>query len=408
MTSVTRVTRHTDEYRRISVALFLAGFSAFSLVYCVQPLLGQFTREFHVSAAQSALSMSVSTAALALSIFLMSAVSEAFSRKRVMLVSLFGAALLNLLAAVAPGWPLLLLCRAAEGLVLGGVPAVAMAYLAEEIDPKDLGAAMGLYVGGTAFGGMTGRVCIGLLSEFTSWRVAMAVMAGLGLLAAWGFGQLLPAPRHSMQRRASGLSEHLSAWRTHLRTPGLSILFALGFLNLGVLVAVFNYLGFRLSAAPYHLSMAAISMIFVVYLLGSLASFVAGKFADLFGRVPVLLSGLGVSLGGVTFTLGQPLAVILVGMMLVTVGFFVTHSVASSSVGHLARRAKGHASALYLLAYYAGSSVVGLAGGWVWGAGNWTLLIGFCAGVLLLGVLLVLRLRAVVPRGTSTATASAP
>ncbi|ULH15085.1 MFS transporter [Deinococcus sp. KNUC1210] len=363
----------------------------------MQPLLGQFTREFHVSAAQSALSMSVGTAALALSIFLMSAVSEAFSRKHVMLVSLFGAALLNLLVAFAPSWPLLLLCRAAEGLVLGGVPAVAMAYLAEEIDPNDLGAAMGLYVGGTAFGGMTGRVCIGLFSEFTSWRVAMAVMAGLGLLAAWGFGHLLPASRQVAGRRVLRMGDQLSEWYAHLRTPGLPILFALGFLNLGVLVAVFNYLGFRLSGAPYHLSMAAISIIFLVYLLGSVASSVAGKLADRFGRVPVLLTGLGFSLVGVTCTLGRPLPVILFGMTLVTVGFFVTHSVASSSVGHLARRAKGHASALYLLAYYAGSSVVGLAGGWVWGAGNWTLLIGFCAGLLLMGVLLVVRLQKVVP-----------
>jgi YNFM family putative membrane transporter len=142
-------------YLRIALALFLAGFATFSL-YCVQPLLPAFVREFHVGAASSSLSLSLSTGMLAVSILCAGALSGRVGRRGPMFASMTLAALFNLLAAVAPSWHLLLAWRALEGFALGGVPAVAMAYLAEEIAPEGLGLSMGLYVGGTAFGGMIG------------------------------------------------------------------------------------------------------------------------------------------------------------------------------------------------------------------------------------------------------------
>ena len=59
---------------------------------------------------------------------------------------------------MTPSWHAILVIRALEGLALGGVPAIAIAYLAEEIEPRGLGFAMGLYIAGPAFGGMAGRV----------------------------------------------------------------------------------------------------------------------------------------------------------------------------------------------------------------------------------------------------------
>jgi hypothetical protein len=60
------------------------------------------------------------------------------------------------------------------------------------------------------------------------------------------------------------------------------------------------------------------------------------------------------------------LPVVAIGILLVTIGFFGAHAVASGWVGRLAGDAKGHASSLYLLSYYMGSSFVGSAGGWFW------------------------------------------
>ena len=119
----------SPEYKRISLALFLAGFATFSLLYCVKPLLPELARTFAVSPAQSALALSVSTGCLAISIVLAGALSEGLGRRKLMFISMALAALCNLVASYLPQWHALLAARALEGILLGGVPAVAMAYL---------------------------------------------------------------------------------------------------------------------------------------------------------------------------------------------------------------------------------------------------------------------------------------
>jgi len=257
---------------RITLALFLAGFATFSLIYSVQPLLSEFAREFRLDAATSSLALSATTGALAISILAMGAFSETLGRRGLMFGSMCAAALLNLGCAVAPTWPVLLAARGLEGLVLGGVPAVAMAYLAEEAPPSRLGFAMGLYVSGTAFGGMTGRVAMGVMTQLWSWRVALGVVSAVDLAAAVAFLLLLPSSRHFVRRAGLSLGTHLLAWRRHLRQPRMSALFLVAFLAMGAFVTVYNYVGFRLAAPPYALDQAQIGLIFLIYLVGMAAS----------------------------------------------------------------------------------------------------------------------------------------
>ncbi|MBV8250671.1 MAG: MFS transporter [Comamonas sp.] len=366
------IKRGTPEYRRVSLALFLAGFATFSLLYCVQPLLPELARTFAVSPAQSALALSVSTACLAVSIVLAGALSEGLGRRKLMFISMALAALCNLLASFLPQWHALLAARALEGILLGGVPAVAMAYLSEEIDPKGLGFAMGLYVGGTALGGMLGRVGMSAMTEFWGWRQALAALSVMDLMAALGFVWLLPNSRNFSKKSGLGARYHLQAWGLHLRHPGLPLLFLIAFGLMGVFVSIYNYAGFLLGGAPYHLSQLEISHIFYAYLFGIVASPVAGGLADRLGRGPVLIAGTLLMAAGLVLTLFEPLAAIVVGIVLLTAGFFVAHSVASGWVGRLATQAKGHASSLYLWGYYMGSSVLGAGAGWFWSRWGWS------------------------------------
>jgi YNFM family putative membrane transporter len=377
---------------RITFALFLAGFATFSLIYSVQPLLALFAREFRLDAAASSLALSATTGALAISILAMGAFSETLGRRGLMFGSICGAALLNLGCALAPSWTVLLLARGLEGLVLGGVPAVAMAYLAEEAPPERLGLAMGLYVSGTAFGGMTGRVAMGIMTQLSSWRVALGVVSIVDLVAAAAFVILLPPSRHFVRRAGLSIVTHLAAWRSHLIQPGLAMLFLVAFLAMGAFVSVYNYIGFRLAAPPYSLGQAQIGLIFLIYLVGMVASSWAGALADRFGRAPILVLGALIALAGLGLSLSAPLALVILGVAGLTVGFFVAHSVASGWVGRLASANRSHASSLYLLAYYMGASVLGSAGGWFWRWGGWAAVTGYCCaamfGVLGLGVLL--------------------
>ncbi|WP_427024833.1 MFS transporter [Aureimonas ureilytica] len=387
--------RHgTREHRRAGLALFLLGFASFSLIYCVQPLLPAFAKSFGVSPAESSLVLSLTTGFLAVSILLAGAFSQALGRRGLMFASMAGAAVLNLVAALSPSWHGLLAARALEGFVLGGVPAVAMAWLAEEIEPAHLGRTMGLYVGGTAFGAMIGRVGLGVATEFMSWRWAMGGLGVICLAAALGFLALLPPSRHFEARRGLAFRFHLSAWARHLRNRALLRLYAIGFLLTSLFVTLFNYSTFRLTGAPYGLGQTEVSLIFLAYGFGIVSSSLAGRLSDRYGRRPLLTVGFLLMLAGVLLTLSSALPLIACGIALVTTGFFIGHSVASGSVGALARGHKGHATSLYLLIYYLGASVTGAVGGWVWQAGGWPAIGALTAGFALLGALLSRGLKA--------------
>ncbi len=374
-------------HARISVALFLAGFATFSLIYCIQPLLPAVAGHYRISAAESSLSLSLTTGFLAIAILCAGAVSESLGRKGLMAVSILGGSVLNMAAAIAPNWHTLLIARAVEGVVVGGVPAVAMAYLAEEIHPKGLGKAMGLYVAGTACGGMSGRVVCGILADLSSWQMAMGLTGLLCLISGLGFWLLLPPSRNFVRRPGLGVAQHVDLWLGHLRRPGLPWLFGVGFVSMGGFVTVYNYLGFRLQAPPFSLSHSQIGLIFTAYVFGMIASQQAGGLADRLGRGPVLMAGAVIALVGLGLTLMDDLLAVIAGVVLVTSGFFMTHSVASGWVGRLATEAKGHASSLYLLAYYLGSSLMGSSGGWVWAWGHWPAVAAFTAMLFLVALL---------------------
>jgi len=344
--------------------------------------LPDLARAFSVSAAESSLALSVSTGTLALAILVAGALSSSLARKTLMFASLGLAALFGLCAAIAPSWHLLLALRALEGLALGGAPAVAMAYLAEEIEPAGLGAAMGLYIGGNAAGGMAGRVVTGLVAEHADWRIALAVTGALGLAAALGFAGLLPASRNFAPRPFAGVAPHLAVWRRHLRDRRLVALFAVAFLAMGGFVTVYNYAGFRLTAPPFALGQAAVGAIFLVYVAGIVASPTAGALADRFGRPVVLAGGVGLTGLGLAVTLVDSIPAIVVGIALLTAGFFAAHTVAGGWVGARAKGDKAHASSLYLLAYYLGSSVMGSLGGLAWTEAGWGGIGAFVAAML--------------------------
>lgn len=384
ITDVAGVKPGSRAYRRISLGMFLAGFATFSLLYCVQPLLALLARTFQVTPLESSLALSLTTGFLAVAILCAGPLSEVVGRRGLMLTSMCAAALLNMASALMPTWPLLLTARALEGLALGGVPAVAMAYLAEEIHPRGLGLSMGLYIGGTAFGGMSGRVGIGVLTELTSWRSALTILGALALIAALAFPWLLPPSRSFRQRSGLDPAYNLSLWHDHLRHPGLRGLFLTGGLLMGAFVTVYNYTSFRLTGAPYSLSPTQLSLIFGVYLLGMAASPVAGALADRLGRAPILAAGIAIAVAGIAVTLLNGLAAIITGIAILTVGFFIAHAVASAWVGALAAHAKAHAASLYLLLYYLGSSILGSAGGWVWARGGWAAVAAFAIFLLVL------------------------
>src|SRR5918997_1872815 len=227
--------RGTPAYRRLGAAMWCAGLATFVLVYCVQALLPTLAAEFDVSSSVASLALSATTGTLALAIVPLSAVAESWGRARVMTAALAASAVLGVLAPLAPTFATLVAVRALQGVALAALPALAMAHVTRELAP--------------------------------------------------------PPPRVRLRELGVPL-------RAQLSDPGLCCLFGIAFLLMGGFVTVYNYLGFRLLAAPFELPAALVGLVFLGYLAGTWASTGAGRLGARFGRRRVLWAAVLLAVAG--------------------------------------------------------------------------------------------------------------
>ncbi|WGW11096.1 MFS transporter [Saxibacter everestensis] len=397
----------SPELRRAGVALFLAGIATFAQLYSTQAILPELSRQFGITPADASLSVSVSTAGIGVGLLIAGPLSEVVGRTRLIHFSLFAAGAMAILCVFAPSWQWLLVGRGIEGLALAGLPAVAAVYLREEVHASLASSATGLYIAGTTFGGMAGRLISAGLTEWGSrvgtsgwpipievWQLAVGGNAVLALGCAVACLVLLPASRRFVPAPRS--IRHLA--RQSIRVfadPALLALYGIAALMMGAFVGVYNTIGFRLEAEPYLLSVGLAGLVFCVYPVGGVGSVIAGRLADRFGQRAIVPAAATITIIGLLLMAARPLPLIIVGIALMTAGFFAVHGVAS---GWVAARAgagvggAGQAVAMYMLFYYLGSSVGGSAAGVAFSGFGWSgvtvLTVSLVGLALVLGLLL--------------------
>lgn len=385
--------RGTGDFRRVNLGLAAAGFSTFALLYCVQPLMPSFASSFQISPSLASLALSATTTTLALALLVAGSISDRVGRKGLMGGCLMFVGGLSIASAFSSSWLSFLSLRTLEGLALSGVPAVAMAYLGEEVHPKDLGIAMGLYIGGTALGGMAGRVLTSFIVQASgSWRLAIGILGCAATASAVAFLLLLPKshyfkpePQTSLRLLAHRYCSNLIG---NVQNGFLLKLFLIGFLIMGSLVTIYNYAGFYLQAPPFSLNEAASGAIFLVYLFGAPSSVIFGRLSNFCGRGAMLLLAVCLMLVGVILTLAGHLEIIIAGVALLTIGLFGGHAIASAWVSSAAPAARAQATSLYLFFYYTGSSLMGSAGGEFYSRGGWPFVVVLVCLALIFAVLI--------------------
>lgn len=264
----------------------------------------------------------------------------------------------------------LLLLRAIQGFMLGGLPAVAIAWMGDEFDKRALLLAVGLYISANTLGGIGGRVLGGIAAEYGGWQASFAAVGILSIACLSVFWRLLPAAQH-FQPSSLRWGVAISSLASHLGNPLLVGAYLIGGLNFFIFINQYSYITFRLHEAPYSLSTQWLGMIFVTYLGGTLGSALSGRAAQYLAQPVCMMLGIAILMVGTLITLGSALWLILLGLTINAFGFFFCHSMASSWVSRYALQARGSASALYLVFYYMGASLGGFYLEPFWQAGEW-------------------------------------
>lgn len=386
--------RHGDPMtRRIEVGLLMAGLATFTLLYNTQAILPYFTRDYSIGPAVAALSVSFATAGLGLGLLVAVPISERIGRVRLIRWSLTLASFLGVVVALVDDWNVFLLTRFVMGFVLAGLPATAAVYLKEEIHRSYATTATGIYIFGTTLGGLSGRIVstgiIDVLDRFgltermplSPSHMALLGTAVLAIGCAIACWFLLPESRRFVAHRDRPATLVRKFGRA-FRDPVLLGLYITGGLGMGTFVGAFNVLGFRLEAEPYLLSIGAIGLLYLIYPVAGYASVIAGRAADRYSLRAVLPFGSLVALVGIAIMAARPLVLVVSGMAVLAMGFFVMHSLASAWVASRSTATVGvpaQAASMYMLFYYAGSSINGNLAPLAWEAQGWwgvTVLIG--------------------------------
>ncbi|WP_144510395.1 MFS transporter [Bacillus sp. FJAT-22090] len=381
------IQKGTPVFRKTNLALFAAGFITFANLYITQPILPEFSREYQVLPAVASLSLSLTTLSLAICLVIFGSLSEAWGRKRLMTISIFSASILTLAIAFSPSFEVLLVLRVVQGITFAGLPAIAMAYLGEEVEAASLGVAMGLYISGNSVGGLAGRIIMGTMTDLFSWKVGMIFLGLLSIAISIYFVAALPNSKHFEPRKLQ-LKELTGSLIAHLKEPSMVILFGVGFTLMASFVSLYNYISFKLLGPPYSMSTTIVGWIFIIYLVGTFSSTWFGSLADQYGRPRVLFAGIGLMFASSLLTLNVVLIVKIIGITVFTFGFFGAHSIASGWVSQRAKHDKAQASSLYLFFYYFGSSIGGTVGGIFWSKFGWGGVVGLIS-IFLMGAIIL-------------------
>ena len=139
-------------------------------------------------------------------------------------------------------------------------------------------------------------------------------------------------PRETSFVKAANLAASLRQMLNHLRNPRLLAIYAVGFGVLFNFIAIFTFITFHLAAPPFSLSPFTLGLIFVVYLVGTVAALGTGRAIARLGRRRFVLMVLAVWAAGMLLTLLPSLLAIIAGLVIVSACGIITQASSTAFV----------------------------------------------------------------------------
>ena len=173
-------------------ALFACTFTALTSEVAPVGILIEMARTFHIPEGHAGLAVSAFALMVALGAVPLTIMTAHIDRKRLMLLSLSGYVLSNLVVAMAPTFLLLCAGRLIGGLAHALLMSITSAYAARLVPQNMTGRAISFVYGGTALGAILGVPGAAAIGHQASWRVAMFVMTALAVMLTLCIAFFLP------------------------------------------------------------------------------------------------------------------------------------------------------------------------------------------------------------------------
>ncbi|NUP34216.1 MAG: MFS transporter [Streptomycetaceae bacterium] len=367
------------------LALAIGAFGIGTTEFVVMGLLPQIADDFGVSIPSAGFLVTGYALGVVVGAPLMTLLGTKVGRKTMLMLLMGVFAVGNLLSALAPTFPLMLVGRIVTSLAHGAFFGIGAVVAAELVAPHKKAGAIATMFTGLTVANIVGVPLGTFIGQAVGWRLTFAGVAALGAVGLFGIAKLVPAmPRPE----GAHLRREVAAFRN------VQVVLAMGMtvLGFGGVFAAVTYIAPMMTHVAGY-SDGAVTWLLVLLGIGMfLGNLIGGRYADraLMPMLYTTLGGLAVALGLFTFTAHNK---ILAAVTLLLVGAlgFATVPPLQKRVLDQAHGAPTLASAVNIGAFNLGNALAAWLGGIVISAGfgytapNWV-------GALLAAAALVLAL----------------
>lgn len=347
----------------------LAAFSSMASMRVCDPMLVALAAEFRITTGDAAAVVAAFAVAYGVLQLVYGPLGDRLGKLQVIIGATAACAVFNAVTAMAPGFTVLVVARAAMGAAAAGIIPLSMAWIGDQVPYAQRQETLARLMGATVTGMMAGQWFGGFATETLGWRAAFAVLSVLFAVAAvllWRHVRAASATpeavAHGALESAAGrppfsLADYVAATVALLRVPRvrwvLTVVAIEGALAFGTLAFVPARMvdGFGLSASAAGGAM-------VLYGVGGLmySMFARRWLAWLGERGLALAGGTLIAAGLVLLAWAPVVAWAVLGCFLAGLGFYMLHNTLQVQATQMAPEARGTAVTLFACLLFLGQS----------------------------------------------------
>lgn len=355
----------------------LAGFTVANLYYS-QPLLEMIRHDLHTTEVGANLITVITQVGYALGLLFVIPAADLYSRRRIIIVCMTGAALMVALTAIATDLHIIWMASLFLGLC-SVVPQLFIPIAGQYSRPENKARNMGYVLSGLLTGILSARVLAGFIGDWLGWRAVYVIATCVMMLCCATTLRLMPRMRANFTGNYISLMR--SVWtivRTHPRIRLNSIRAAFGF---GSMLAIWSCLAFHIAGAPFYDSSDMVGVLGLCGIAGAVAASGMGKWVPKYGvrKFSAVGAVLQIVAWMVVYVFRESYVGLIVGIILVDIGVQCQQLSNQSSCIQELPEASNRVNTIFMTTYFIGGSLGTFCAGQGWMAASWL-------GVCLVGV----------------------
>jgi predicted MFS family arabinose efflux permease len=336
--------------------LCLAAAIIFFQGYMIAPLIPRLSEVFDVPEQKIGLIVPAYMIAYGISTLFYGLLSDWLGRGKLIRFSLIAFILLTALTATAQSATDMIIWRLLTGLGASGVVPLSLAMIGDLYPFENRGRPLGLL-----FAAMEGGMAVGstagvMLVPFTGWRMLFIITAALAAIVLWILIRYLSLSSAPTAKSPPSVRKIFSGYRDLMTTKRGLRTYSFVFWNGIFHSAIYTWLGLYFYER-YNLGEIGIGLAILGYgIPGLLFGSTIGKAADKWGRLYLIIPGLGIAAAATAMMIFEiPLVLAAVAVTLISLGYDLTQPLFAGIVTQLGGKKRGgQAMGLNVFALFTG------------------------------------------------------